>query len=97
MRYIKSLAHPGGNLTGVFLDLPELSGKQVGLLKEMVPGLSHIAIFGIRGLNAAQFAAAAAAVRAVGIEPRSQLWGASDPNSLFSFGGFWRSRGRVHF
>jgi putative ABC transport system substrate-binding protein len=27
MRYIKSLAHPGGNLTGVFLDLPELSGK----------------------------------------------------------------------
>ena len=45
MRYIKSLAHPGGNLTGVF---PQLSGKQVGLLKEMVPGLSHIAIFGIR-------------------------------------------------
>jgi putative ABC transport system substrate-binding protein len=68
MGYIKSLAHPGGNLTGVFLDLPELSGKQVGLLKEMVPGLSRIAIFGIPGLNAAQFAAAAAAVRAVGIE-----------------------------
>ena len=68
MRYIKSLAHPGGNLTGVFLDLPELSGKQVGLLKEMVPGLSRIAIFGTPGLNAAQFAAAAAAVRAVGLE-----------------------------
>ena len=65
MRYIKSLAHPGGNLTGVF---PQLSGKQVGLLKEMVPGLSHIAIFGIRGLNAAQFAAAASAVRTVGVE-----------------------------
>src|SRR5262249_49769501 len=32
--YIKSLAHPGGNLTGIFLDLPELSGKQVGLLKD---------------------------------------------------------------
>jgi len=68
MRYIKSLAHPGGNLTGVFLDLPELSGKQVGLLKEMVPGLSRIAIFGISGLNAAQFAAAASAVRTVGVE-----------------------------
>jgi putative ABC transport system substrate-binding protein len=68
MGYIKNLAHPGGNLTGVFLDLPQLSGKQVGLLKEMVPGLSHIAIFGIRGLNAAQFAAAAAAVRTVGVE-----------------------------
>jgi putative ABC transport system substrate-binding protein len=68
MRYIKNLARPGGNLTGMFLDLPELSGKQVGMLKEIVPGLSHIAIFGIPGLNAAQFAAAAAAVRAVGFE-----------------------------
>ena len=35
--YAKSLARPGGNLTGMFLDLPELSGKQVGLLKEIVP------------------------------------------------------------
>jgi putative ABC transport system substrate-binding protein len=68
MGYIKSLAHPGGNLTGMFLDLPELSGKLVGLLKETVPGLSHIAIFGVPGLNAAQFAAAAAAVRAAGVE-----------------------------
>jgi putative tryptophan/tyrosine transport system substrate-binding protein len=68
MGYIKSLARPGGNLTGMFLDLPELSGKQVGLLKEMVPGLSRIAVFGVPGLNAAQFAAAAAAVQAVGVE-----------------------------
>ena len=65
MRYIKSLAQPGGNLTGVFLDLPELSGKQVGLLKEIVPRLSRIAIFGIADLNATQFPAAAAAVRAI--------------------------------
>jgi putative ABC transport system substrate-binding protein len=68
MGYIKSLARPGGNLTGMFLDLPELSGKEVGLLKEMVPGLSRIAVFGFPGLNAAQFAAAAAAVQAVGVE-----------------------------
>ncbi len=68
MGYIKSLARPGGNLTGMFLDLPELSGKQVGLLKEIVPRLSRIAIFGIPSLNAAQFAAATAAVRAVGVE-----------------------------
>jgi ABC-type uncharacterized transport system substrate-binding protein len=68
MKYIKSLARPGGNLTGVFLDLPELSGKQVGMLKQMMPGLSRIAIFGVPSVNAAQFAAAVAAVRAVGIE-----------------------------
>jgi putative ABC transport system substrate-binding protein len=52
----------------MFLDLPELSGKQIGLLKEIVPRLSHIAVFGIPGLNAAQFAAATAAAQAVGVE-----------------------------
>jgi len=35
--YVSSLAHPGGNLTGMYLDLPELSGKQMGLLKEIIP------------------------------------------------------------
>jgi putative ABC transport system substrate-binding protein len=55
-------------LTGIFLDLPELSGKQVGLLKEIVPRLSRMAIFGIPGLNAAQFAAAETAVRALALE-----------------------------
>ena len=55
--YIKSFARPGGNITGMFLDIPELSGKQLGLLKEIVPRLSRIAIFGIPGLNAPQFAA----------------------------------------
>ena len=66
--YVKSLARPGGNFTGMFLDLPELSGKQVGLLKEIVPQLSRIAIFGIPDLNAAQFAATQTAVRALGLE-----------------------------
>ena len=66
--YVQGLARPGGNLTGMFLDLPELSGKQVGLLKEIVPRLSRIAIFGIPGLNAAQLAAAEAVVRALAHE-----------------------------
>jgi putative tryptophan/tyrosine transport system substrate-binding protein len=47
MGYVKSLARPGGNMTGMFLDIPELSGKQVGLLKEVLPRLSRMAIFGI--------------------------------------------------
>ena len=66
--YVKSLAHPGGNLTGIFLDIPELSGKQVGLLKEIVPRLSRIAIFGIPGLNTPQFAATETAARAFAVE-----------------------------
>jgi putative tryptophan/tyrosine transport system substrate-binding protein len=66
--YVTSLARPSGNMTGMFLDLPELSGKQVGLLKEIVPRLSRIAIFGIPGLNAAQFAATETVVRALALE-----------------------------
>jgi putative ABC transport system substrate-binding protein len=66
--YVKSLGRPGGNLTGMFLDIPELSGKQMGLLKEIVPRLSRIAIFGIPDLNAAQFAATETAARALALE-----------------------------
>jgi putative ABC transport system substrate-binding protein len=66
--YVKSLARPGGNITGTFLDIPELSGKQVELLKEIVPGLSRIAIFGDSRLNALQFTATKNAVRALALE-----------------------------
>jgi len=66
--YVKSLARPGGNMTGMFLDLPELCGKQIGLLKEIVPRLSRIAVFGIPGQNEAQFRATETAVRALALE-----------------------------
>jgi putative tryptophan/tyrosine transport system substrate-binding protein len=66
--YVKSLARPGGNVTGMFLDVPELSGKQVGLLKEIVPQLSRLAIFGVPGLNAPQFAATETAARAFAVD-----------------------------
>jgi putative ABC transport system substrate-binding protein len=39
-----SLARPGRNVTGVFLDLPELNGKWLQLLKEAVPKLTRVAI-----------------------------------------------------
>jgi len=41
---IESLAHPGGNITGVTLIHPETSGKRLELLKEIVPGLTRLAI-----------------------------------------------------
>jgi putative ABC transport system substrate-binding protein len=80
MGYVKSLARPGGNFTGMFLDLPELSGKQIGLLKEIVPRVSHIAVFGIPGLNAAQFAATKTAVQALGLE--SEIIEVRSPDDL---------------
>jgi len=39
----QSLAHPGGNLTGLFFDFPEFSGKLLELLNEARPGLTRIA------------------------------------------------------
>jgi putative ABC transport system substrate-binding protein len=66
--YVKSLGRPGGNVTGIFLDIPELSGKQVELLKEIVPRLARIAIFGVPGLNAPQFAATEKAARAFAVD-----------------------------
>ena len=55
-------------MTGFFLDIPEMSGKQLGLLREVVPRLSRLAIVGVPGLNAVQFAATEAAAKAVGLE-----------------------------
>jgi putative ABC transport system substrate-binding protein len=44
--FIASLARPGGNITGLSRMAPELSGKKVELLKEIVPVLSRLAILG---------------------------------------------------
>jgi len=42
--YAESYGHPGRNLTGVFLDAPEFSGKWLQLMKVIVPGLSHVVV-----------------------------------------------------
>ena len=42
--FVTSLARPGGNLTGLSLVAPELSGKRLELLKETVPEISHVAV-----------------------------------------------------
>jgi putative ABC transport system substrate-binding protein len=42
--WVPSLARPGGNLTGVAGLSPELAGKRLELLRELVPALSKVAI-----------------------------------------------------
>jgi len=44
--FVASLARPGGNITGLSTLAPEMSGKQLELLKEIVPKLSRVAVFG---------------------------------------------------
>jgi putative ABC transport system substrate-binding protein len=46
---IASLAHPGGNITGVTHFTPELMAKRVQLLKEVVPTASRIAVLRLPG------------------------------------------------
>ncbi len=41
---VASLAHPGGNITGLSQISPELAGKRLELLKEIVPKLSRVAV-----------------------------------------------------
>ena len=41
---VKSLARPGGNVTGVFFDFPEFSKKWLELMKETLPRLSRIGV-----------------------------------------------------
>jgi len=41
---VTNLKHPGGNVTGCSLDAAELEAKRLQLLKELVPGLSRVAI-----------------------------------------------------
>src|SRR6516165_9560068 len=42
--FVHSLAHPGGNITGLTNIASELSGKRLELLKEIVPGLKRVAV-----------------------------------------------------
>ena len=44
--FVASLARPGGNVTGLSALSPELSGKQLELLREIVPKLSRVAVLG---------------------------------------------------
>ena len=44
--FVASLARPGGNITGLSTFAPELSGKQLELLKEILPKLSRVAVLG---------------------------------------------------
>jgi putative ABC transport system substrate-binding protein len=43
---VASLARPGGNITGLSNFAPELSGKRLEILREVVPKLSRVAVFG---------------------------------------------------
>jgi len=48
--FVASLAHPGGNITGVSNLAPELSGKRLELLREVLPRISRVALLAYRSM-----------------------------------------------
>ena len=44
--FVASLARPGGNITGLSNFAPEISGKQLEILKDIVPKLSRVTVLG---------------------------------------------------
>lgn len=71
--FVASLARPGGNITGMSAMSPELSGKQLELLKEVVPGLVRVAILWNPDMRGAvlNYKATEAAARALRLQLQS--------------------------
>jgi ABC-type uncharacterized transport system substrate-binding protein len=67
---VASLGHPGGNVTGLSMMAPDLVGKQMELLKGVVPKVSRIALLWnpANPGNALQSREAANAARALGVQ-----------------------------
>ena len=90
---VANLARPGGNVTGISLMTPDLVGKQLHLLKEVVPKVSPVALLWNPDNpgSAAQLREAKAAARVLGV--RLQTLEARDPQQIDSaFAAMTRER-----
>ena len=79
---VASLARPGGNITGLSTLAPEISGKQLELLKEIVPRLSRVSVLGssLNPGNAQVLREMELAARALGV--KLQYLDILDPKEL---------------
>ena len=63
-----SLAHPGGNITGVFSDFPDFAQKWLELLKQAIPALSSAVVLRDPATGPLQWNAVQAAGRSLNIK-----------------------------
>jgi len=66
--FVATLAKPGGNITGMFLDLPDISGKLLEFLKQALPGLRRIAVLWDPLTGKAQVIAVERAAKALDVD-----------------------------
>jgi putative ABC transport system substrate-binding protein len=89
---VESIARPGGNITGLFLDLSELSGKHLQILKEIIPGTSRVAVLGNPDINAAQIRELERVARPLALQIRAvDVKTATDLNDAFDTAKDWRA------
>jgi putative ABC transport system substrate-binding protein len=84
---VASLARPGGNVTGLSTFAPELSGKRLELIKDLLPGISRVAILANRDFQGyrAQIKEVEAAAQVLGVHLQlAELHGADDLEQAFS-------------
>ena len=83
---VASLARPGGNVTGISLMAPDLGGKRLELLKELLPRLARVAVLwnAANPYAAIVFKETQAAGRTLGIEVQSlEVRGPDDFDGAF--------------
>jgi putative ABC transport system substrate-binding protein len=70
---VTSLARPGGNVTGLSLMAPDLGGKRLELLKDLLPEISRVAVLwnAANPYSALVFKETVSAARTLGIELQS--------------------------
>jgi putative ABC transport system substrate-binding protein len=67
--FVASLAHPGGNITGISWFGPELSAKRLELMKEALPEMTGVAILREASAGAASVTAVSATASRLGVTP----------------------------
>jgi len=85
-KLVASLARPGGNTTGLSLQAPELGGKQLEMLKEILPKLSRVAVLGYSEgpTYSARMKEIETAARALGLQIQAvELRGRDDLDNAF--------------
>jgi putative ABC transport system substrate-binding protein len=65
--FVASVTHPGGNVTGTFLDFPNFATKWLEALKEALPRLSRVALVWDPGTGRQQLSAVQGAAGVLGI------------------------------
>jgi putative ABC transport system substrate-binding protein len=63
----RSLNRPGGNVTGVFFDAPEIASKWIQIIRELVPGISRAGLLYDSHLDQTQLKAGEISAHSVGI------------------------------